>query len=165
MLRSVFFLIVMPFAIMYVLLLIYNILAMSASWEAFTMLSKGEKAATLLIAPFYLLEYIPIYIISFYRLKQRANRLGRERTAALRTPPTMPRTRLPQDGRRQKRKRSFPSAALNTKENNRGQLTSPFAQILNLMNLARCAPVSARSALLSALFSTKNFFRAKTLRF
>ena len=72
MLKSIVFLIVMPFAIIYVLLLIYNILAMSASWEAFTMLSKGEKAATLLIAPFYLLEYIPIYIISFYRLKHKA---------------------------------------------------------------------------------------------
>ena len=72
MFRSVFFLIVMPFAIMYVLLLLYNMLAMAASREAFAVLSRGEKAATLLIAPFYLLEYIPIYIVSFYRLKRKA---------------------------------------------------------------------------------------------
>lgn len=70
--KSILFLIVMPFAIMYVLLFTYNILAMSASWEAFTMLSTGEKAATLLISPFYLLEYIPIYIASFFRLKRKA---------------------------------------------------------------------------------------------
>ena len=72
MFRSVFFLIVMPFAVMYVLLLLYNMLAMAASREAFAVLSGGEKAATLLIAPFYLLEYIPIYIVSFYRLKRKA---------------------------------------------------------------------------------------------
>ena len=72
MLRSVCFLIVMPFAIMYVVLLLYNILAMTASREAFTVLSGWEKAATLLIAPFYLLEYIPIYIVSFFRLKKKA---------------------------------------------------------------------------------------------
>ena len=72
MLASIFFLIVMPFGILYVLLLLYNILAMAASREAFAVLSRGEKAATLLIAPFYLLEYIPIYIVSFYRLKRKA---------------------------------------------------------------------------------------------
>lgn len=71
MLRSVLLLIVMPFGILYVLLLLYNILAMAASREAFAILSPGEKAATLLISPFYLLEYIPIYIVGFYRLKHR----------------------------------------------------------------------------------------------
>lgn len=72
MLRSIFLLIVMPFGILYVLLLLYNILAMTASHEAFTVLSPGEKTATLLISPFYLLEYIPIYIVGFYRLKHKA---------------------------------------------------------------------------------------------
>ena len=72
MMKSICFLIVLPFAVMYVLLFTYNILAMSASWEAFTMLSTGEKAATLLISPFYLLEYIPIYIVGFFRLKRKA---------------------------------------------------------------------------------------------
>ena len=72
MLASIFFLIVMPFGILYVLLLLYNVLAMAASREAFAVLSRGEKAATLLVAPFYLLEYIPIYIVSFYRLKHKA---------------------------------------------------------------------------------------------
>lgn len=73
MMKSILYLIVTPFAVMYALLLLYNCLAMAASREAFVMLSKSEKAATLLIAPFYLLEYIPIYIVSFYRLKKKAH--------------------------------------------------------------------------------------------
>lgn len=72
MLDCIFYLIVVPFGVLYVLLLLYNILAMWASKEAFAMLSKGEKARTLLFAPFHLLEYIPIYIVSFFRLKKKA---------------------------------------------------------------------------------------------
>ncbi len=72
MLDSIFFLIVVPFGVLYILLLLYNILAMWASKEAFAVLSKGEKAATLLISPFYIMEYIPIYIVGFYRLKKKA---------------------------------------------------------------------------------------------
>ena len=72
MLDSIFYLIVVPFGVLYILLLLYNILAMWASKEAFAMLSKGEKARTLLFAPFHLLEYIPIYIVSFFRLKKKA---------------------------------------------------------------------------------------------
>ena len=72
MMSSILYLIVVPFATMYVLLFIYSMLAMIASREAFVILSFGEKFATLLIAPFYILEYIPIYIDGHIRLRKKA---------------------------------------------------------------------------------------------
>ena len=71
MMSSILYLIVVPFATMYVLLFIYSMLAMIASREAFVILSFGEKFATLLIAPFYILEYIPIYIDGHIRLRKK----------------------------------------------------------------------------------------------
>ncbi len=71
MMKSAMFLIVTPFAVMYVLLFIYSLLAMTASREAFTILSFGEKLGTLLFAPLYILEYIPIYINGLINIRKK----------------------------------------------------------------------------------------------
>lgn len=84
MFRSIFFLIVMPFAIMYVLLLLYNMLAMAASREAFAVLSRGEKAATLAHCPLLSPRIHPhLYRQLLPTQEKGAHRLGRERTAEL----------------------------------------------------------------------------------
>ena len=62
--ETVMFLIVLPFGVMYVLLLAYSVLAMQACPEMFAPLGVWEKVYTVLFNPFYLLEYVPIYIIS-----------------------------------------------------------------------------------------------------
>lgn len=77
--KSLIFLVGMPLGILYVLLFIYSMLAMIASREAFTVLSRGEIAATLLFSPLYLLEYLPIYIQSRIRAR-RQNRLAWEQS-------------------------------------------------------------------------------------
>ncbi len=78
--EAVMFLIVLPLVVMYVLLLGYSVLAMSACPEMFAPLGFWEKAGTVLFNPFYLLEYVPIYIIS--RLYARKNiDAGWEQTA------------------------------------------------------------------------------------
>lgn len=61
---SVMFLIVLPFGVMYVLLLGYSVLAMLACPEMFAPLGFWEKCFTVLFNPFYLLEYVPIYVMS-----------------------------------------------------------------------------------------------------
>ena len=68
-----------PFGVLYVLLFTYSALAMIASREAFTVLSRGEIAATLLFSPFFLLEYLPIYLQSRIRAR-RQNRLAWEQS-------------------------------------------------------------------------------------
>ena len=72
MMKSILFLIVTPFAVMYVLLFIYSLLAMTASREAFTILSFWEKLGTLLFAPLYILEYIPIYINGLWNIRKKS---------------------------------------------------------------------------------------------
>lgn len=62
-------LVLMPFLIMYFMLFFYGILAMFSDREAFRALSFGEKLAMQLVNPFYLLEYIPIFLKS--RVKAR----------------------------------------------------------------------------------------------
>ena len=57
-------LIFMPFMIMYFLLFTFGLLAMCSDLEAFRTLEPGERAAMLLFNPFYLLEYIPIFLKS-----------------------------------------------------------------------------------------------------
>ena len=57
-------LVFMPFMIMYSLLFVYGVLAMCSDLEAFRALGPGERAAMLLFNPFYLLEYIPIFLKS-----------------------------------------------------------------------------------------------------
>ena len=61
---SSWMLVFMPFMVMYFLLFAYGILAYFSDREAFRSLSVNEKLAMLLFNPFYLLEYIPIYLNS-----------------------------------------------------------------------------------------------------
>ena len=62
--EAVMLLIVMPFGVMYVLLLGYSVLALLACPEMFAPLGFWEKTGTVLFNPLYLLEYVPIYIMS-----------------------------------------------------------------------------------------------------
>ena len=59
---SSWFLVFMPFWIMYTLLFLYGLLAYLSDTEAFRVLKFHEKLGMLLFNPFYLLEYIPIYL-------------------------------------------------------------------------------------------------------
>ncbi len=60
--NSLLLLTVMPFGIMYLMLVVYASLCISAMRDAFKCVPLGEKIATVLFAPFYLLEYFPIFI-------------------------------------------------------------------------------------------------------
>lgn len=62
--ESLLLLTVMPLAIMYLLLLIYSCLCIRAMRDSFGQIPLGEKMGTVLYAPFYLLEYFPIFIMS-----------------------------------------------------------------------------------------------------
>ena len=59
-----------PFGVLYVLLFTYSALAMIASREAFEVITVGERIAMLFFSPFYLLEYLPIFIQSRVRAKK-----------------------------------------------------------------------------------------------
>ena len=61
---SLLLLTVMPFGVMYLFLLIYSILCITAMRDAFKSIPLGEKIGTALFAPFYLMEYFPIFIKS-----------------------------------------------------------------------------------------------------
>ncbi len=63
-LETVLWLIVFPLGVMYVLLFLYNLLAMLAYWDAFKSISAKERITTLLFSPIYTLEYFPIFIQS-----------------------------------------------------------------------------------------------------
>ena len=65
-------LIFMPFWIMYTMLFVFSVLAMQSDRDAFRVLSRGEKLAMLLFNPFYLLEYIPLFLSS--RIYVRKNK-------------------------------------------------------------------------------------------
>ncbi len=54
----------MPFWIMYTMLFFFSLLAMYSDRDAFRALSGWEKFGMLLFNPFYLLEYIPIFLAS-----------------------------------------------------------------------------------------------------
>ncbi len=66
-------LVFMPFWVMYTLLFIFGVLALSSDPDTFRVLSGGEKLCMLLFNPFYLLEYIPLFLSS--RIYARKNRL------------------------------------------------------------------------------------------
>ncbi len=61
---SSWLLVFMPFWIMYSLLFLFGVLAMLSDREAFRALSAGERIGMLLYNPFYLLEYIPLFLNS-----------------------------------------------------------------------------------------------------
>ncbi len=85
---AVMLLIVLPIGVMYVLLLGYSVLALLACPEMFAPLGFWEKCGTVLFNPFYLMEYVPIYIIS-RRYAKKNTSAGWEQTARVEydTPP------------------------------------------------------------------------------
>lgn len=68
--ESLLYLTVLPFGVIYTLLLIYSIMCILAMRDAFRGIALTEKVSTVLFAPFYLLEYFPIFIKS--RIKARS---------------------------------------------------------------------------------------------
>lgn len=72
-LRAVWHLVLTPFFVMYLLEFLYCSLAMLSYRDVFAPLSKGEKIGTLLFAPFFMLEYFPIYIQSRIRSRKKAD--------------------------------------------------------------------------------------------
>lgn len=62
--KALILLVGMPFGIMYFLLFLYCLLAMLAYWDVFCKLTVWERILTLIIAPFFSLEYFPIFIQS-----------------------------------------------------------------------------------------------------
>ncbi len=63
-LYSAWLLILFPFCFMYLLLFSYNLLAMLAYWDAFGSITAKERIGTLLFAPFFTLEWFPIFLQS-----------------------------------------------------------------------------------------------------
>lgn len=57
-------LVLLPFGVLYLLLFLYGALAMLACPEMFAPLKKQKKLAALLYNPLYLLEYVPIFVMS-----------------------------------------------------------------------------------------------------
>ena len=57
-------LVFMPFWIMYTMLFLFSVLAYCSDRDAFRVLSGWEKFGMLLFNPFYLLEYIPLFLSS-----------------------------------------------------------------------------------------------------
>lgn len=67
--ESLLYLTLLPFGVVYVLLLIYSITCLFAMRDAFKTIPLAEKICTVLFAPFYLLEYFPIFINSRKKAK------------------------------------------------------------------------------------------------
>ena len=67
---SLLLLFLLPFGVIYALLLIYSITCILAMRDAFKDIPLYEKIATVLFAPFYLLEYFPIFIKSRIKAKR-----------------------------------------------------------------------------------------------
>lgn len=157
MFRSIFFLIVMPFAIMYVLLLLYNMLAMAASPRSVRCtLQRRKSRDPCSLPPSISSNTSPSISSAFTDSRERRASPGKRangRTTAARqkTPrtPTVRRKtpkktamlpfRSPRIQRKTKRTTDFPLCDKSS----------------NPMNLCAARPKRARSALLSALFSTK----------
>ncbi|MCH5142865.1 MAG: glycosyltransferase [Clostridiales bacterium] len=67
--ESLLYLTLLPFGVIYLLLLIYSIMCLWAMRDAFKGIPTAEKISTVLFAPFYLLEYFPIFINSRKRAR------------------------------------------------------------------------------------------------
>ncbi len=62
-------LIVLPMGILYTISELYAILCMVAMRDSYKRISLGEKLLTLFVAPFYMWEYLPIFIHSRFKAK------------------------------------------------------------------------------------------------
>lgn len=67
--ESLLYLTLLPFGVIYTVLLIYSITCICAMRDSFKAIPIAEKICTVLFAPFYLLEYFPIFIKSRKRSK------------------------------------------------------------------------------------------------
>lgn len=63
-------LIVMPLGVMYFLLLIYSVMCIVCMRDAFAEIPVAERISTVLVAPFYFLEYVPIFIASRFKARR-----------------------------------------------------------------------------------------------
>ncbi len=62
-------LIVMPLGVMYLLLFIYSVMCIVCMRDAFAEIPVAERIFTVLIAPLYILEYVPIFVASRFKAK------------------------------------------------------------------------------------------------
>ena len=60
--KALLLLMLMPPLLMYLLDLLYNALTMYIYRDAYAVLSRGEKAATLLFSPLFMFEYFPVFL-------------------------------------------------------------------------------------------------------
>ena len=68
-LYPILMLIVLPLGIEYALLLIYSVMCITAMRDTFKLIPVYERVVTVLIAPFYVIEYIPIFIASKFKAR------------------------------------------------------------------------------------------------
>lgn len=61
-LNSLLLLVIAPIVILYCLLLVYTLIALIASRDAFKMITLGERIAMVFYNPFYILEYLGAYV-------------------------------------------------------------------------------------------------------
>lgn len=62
-------LIVLPLGVQYLLLFIYSVMCIACMKDAFGRIPVGERIATVLVAPLYFLEYVPIFIASKFKAR------------------------------------------------------------------------------------------------
>lgn len=60
-------LIVLPLGVQYLLLLIYSVMCIACMKDAFVNIPVCERIATVIVAPLYFLEYVPIFIASKFK--------------------------------------------------------------------------------------------------
>lgn len=66
-------LIVMPLGVMYLMLFIYSVMCIVCMRDAFAQITVAERIFTVVVAPFYILEYVPIFIASRVKAKHGWN--------------------------------------------------------------------------------------------
>ncbi len=70
-LAALLWLVVLPLGLTYGVLLFYTLLALATVYRTFQMITFGERLAMVLFNPFYILEYLPAYLVGIYRLHQK----------------------------------------------------------------------------------------------
>ena len=95
--KALLLLMLMPPLLMYLLDLLYNALTMYIYRDAYAVLSRGEKAATLLFSPLFMFEYFPVFLHAHLYLLTESSSDGRTRRGSptRRAPPPKERTILP----------------------------------------------------------------------
>ncbi|MBD5131065.1 MAG: glycosyltransferase family 2 protein [Clostridiales bacterium] len=68
--NALIYLVGLPSVLLYLVLFVYGLILMLSYLDALTALSGWEKFLTLLVMPFFLLEFVPLYVQSRFRAKK-----------------------------------------------------------------------------------------------